>query len=94
VFEAQKVYANQPLTVASAMNRTDWRPLEGFVYAVSPFNFTAIGANLCGGPALMGNVALWKPSQKSAWRTGGSSRRWSRRACRPASSTSSRVTPP
>ena len=71
VFEAQKVYANQPLTVASAMNRTDWRPLEGFVYAVSPFNFTAIGANLCGGPALMGNVALWKPSQKSAlanWR--------------------------
>jgi len=66
VFEAQKIYANQPLTVPSAMNRTDWRPLEGFVYAVSPFNFTAIGANLCCGPALMGNVALWKPSQKSA----------------------------
>ncbi len=66
VYEAQKVYANQPLTVPSAMNRTDWRPLEGFVYAVSPFNFTAIGANLCCGPALMGNVALWKPSQKSA----------------------------
>lgn len=71
VFEAQKVHANQPLTVQGAMNRTDWRPLEGFVYAVSPFNFTAIGANLCGGPALMGNVCLWKPSQKSAlanWR--------------------------
>jgi len=71
VFESQKVYANQPLTVPSAMNRTDWRPLEGFVYAVSPFNFTAIGANLCCGPALMGNVCLWKPSQKSAlanWR--------------------------
>lgn len=71
VFEAQKVYANQPLTVAGAMNRADWRPLEGFVYAVSPFNFTAIGANLCCGPALMGNVCLWKPSQKSAlanWR--------------------------
>lgn len=66
VFEAQKLYANQPLTVPDAMNRTDWRPLEGFVYAVSPFNFTAIGANLCGGPALMGNVVLWKPSQKSA----------------------------
>jgi 1-pyrroline-5-carboxylate dehydrogenase len=66
VFEAQKLYANQPLTVPSAMNRTDWRPLEGFVYAVSPFNFTAIGANLCCGPALMGNAALWKPSQKSA----------------------------
>ena len=71
VFEAQKIHAQQPLTVASAMNRTDWRPLEGFVYAVSPFNFTAIGANLCCGPALMGNVCLWKPSQKSAlanWR--------------------------
>lgn len=66
VFEAQKIYAQQPLTVQSAMNRTDWRPLEGFVYAVSPFNFTAIGANLCAGPALMGNVCLWKPSQKSA----------------------------
>lgn len=66
VYEAQKLYANQPLTVSGAMNRTDWRPLEGFVYAVSPFNFTAIGANLCCGPALMGNVALWKPSQKSA----------------------------
>jgi len=66
VFEAQKVYANQPLTVPGAMNRTDWRPLEGFVYAVSPFNFTAIGANLCCGPALMGNASLWKPSQKSA----------------------------
>jgi 1-pyrroline-5-carboxylate dehydrogenase len=71
VAEAQKLYAQQPLTVPSAMNRTDWRPLEGFVYAVSPFNFTAIGANLCAGPALMGNVCLWKPSQKSAlanWR--------------------------
>ncbi len=66
VFEAQKVYASQPLTVPDAMNRTDWRPLEGFVYAVSPFNFTAIGANLSCAPALMGNACLWKPSQKSA----------------------------
>lgn len=66
VFEAQKVYASQPLTVPGAMNRADWRPLEGFVYAVSPFNFTAIGANLCSSPALMGNVVQWKPSQKSA----------------------------
>jgi 1-pyrroline-5-carboxylate dehydrogenase len=66
VHEAQKVYANQPLSVPGAVNRMDWRPLEGFVYAVSPFNFTAIGANLCCGPALMGNVCLWKPSQKSA----------------------------
>ncbi|MBT2337200.1 L-glutamate gamma-semialdehyde dehydrogenase [Variovorax paradoxus] len=66
VYEAQKVHANQPLTVPGAMNRTDWRPLEGFVYSVSPFNFTAIGANLSCAPALMGNVCLWKPSQKSA----------------------------
>lgn len=66
VHAAQHLYAEQPLSVQSAMNRTDWRPLEGFVYAVSPFNFTAIGANLCCGPALMGNVCLWKPSQKSA----------------------------
>jgi len=43
-------------------SRVEYRPLEGFVYAVSPFNFTAIGANLAGAPALMGNVVLWKPS--------------------------------
>ena len=43
-------------------SRTDWRPLEGFVYAVSPFNFTAIGGNLISAPALMGNVVIWKPS--------------------------------
>lgn len=66
VFEAQKIYPHQPLTVPNAMNRTEWRPLEGLVYAVSPFNFTAIGANLSCGPALMGNVCLWKPSMKSA----------------------------
>jgi 1-pyrroline-5-carboxylate dehydrogenase len=43
-------------------SRTDWRPLEGFVYAISPFNFTAIGGNLISAPALMGNVVIWKPS--------------------------------
>lgn len=43
--------------------RVDYRPLEGFVYAVSPFNFTALGGSLLSGPALMGNVVLWKPSQ-------------------------------
>lgn len=48
-------------------SRTDWRPLEGFVYAVSPFNFTAIGGNLISGPALMGNVVLWKPSPASVY---------------------------
>ncbi|WP_367847227.1 L-glutamate gamma-semialdehyde dehydrogenase [Rhodoferax sp. WC2427] len=64
-FNAQTILADQPLTVRTAQNRTDWRPLEGFVYAVSPFNFTAIGANLSCAPALMGNTVLWKPSNKS-----------------------------
>lgn len=66
-FNAQHILADQPLTPQNAQNRTDWRPLEGFVYAVSPFNFTAIGTNLSCAPALMGNVVLWKPSSKSAW---------------------------
>lgn len=65
-YNAQRIYAEQPLSVPAAVNRTDWRPLEGFVYAVSPFNFTAIGANLTTAPALMGNTVLWKPSEKSA----------------------------
>jgi 1-pyrroline-5-carboxylate dehydrogenase len=64
-FNAQQILADQPLTVETAQNRTDWRPLEGFVYAVSPFNFTAIGTNLTCAPALMGNTVLWKPSNKS-----------------------------
>lgn len=46
---------------------TDWRPLEGFVYAISPFNFTAIGGNLVSGPALLGNVVLWKPSPSNIY---------------------------
>lgn len=64
-FNAQHILADQPLSVGTAQNRTDWRPLEGVVYAVSPFNFTAIGTNLTCAPALMGNVVLWKPSNKS-----------------------------
>lgn len=66
VHNAQRIYDEQPLSVSTAANRADWRPLEGFVYAVSPFNFTAIGANLSTAPALMGNTVLWKPSEKSA----------------------------
>ncbi|MFT4191329.1 MAG: L-glutamate gamma-semialdehyde dehydrogenase [Comamonas sp.] len=66
-YNAQKVHAEQPLSVAGAANRTEWRPLEGLVYAVSPFNFTAIGGNLTTAPAVMGNTVLWKPSEKSAW---------------------------
>ncbi|CAD0099657.1 unnamed protein product, partial [Aureobasidium mustum] len=60
---AEEVYNKQPaLNAPGNFGRTDWRPLEGFVYAVSPFNFTAIGGNLVSGPAIMGNVVLWKPS--------------------------------
>jgi 1-pyrroline-5-carboxylate dehydrogenase len=59
---AEKVYAEQPLSSPGVWNRMDHRPLEGFVYAISPFNFTAIGGNLITSPALMGNVVLWKPA--------------------------------
>ena len=60
---AEELYAQQPVHNAPGMwNRLEYRPLEGFVYAVSPFNFTAIGANLPCAPALLGNVVLWKPS--------------------------------
>ncbi|THW34019.1 delta-1-pyrroline-5-carboxylate dehydrogenase 1 [Aureobasidium pullulans] len=60
---AEEIYTRQPTLHAQGQaGKTDWRPLEGFVYAVSPFNFTAIGGNLISGPALMGNVVLWKPS--------------------------------
>lgn len=60
---AEELYAQQPpFNSPGVWNRVEYRPLEGFVYAVSPFNFTAIGGNLPGAPALMGNVVLWKPS--------------------------------
>jgi 1-pyrroline-5-carboxylate dehydrogenase len=59
---AERIYEDQPLSGAGVWNRSDYRPLEGFVYAVTPFNFTAIGGNLPSAPALMGNVVLWKPS--------------------------------
>lgn len=63
VHYAESLYAQQPVHHAPGVwNRLEYRPLEGFVYAVSPFNFTAIGGNLAGAPALMGNVVVWKPS--------------------------------
>ncbi|KAJ5727385.1 hypothetical protein N7493_005205 [Penicillium malachiteum] len=63
---AEELYYQQPAHHAPGVwNRLEYRPLEGFVYAVSPFNFTAIGGNLAGAPALMGNVVLWKPSASS-----------------------------
>ncbi|KAF8249297.1 delta-1-pyrroline-5-carboxylate dehydrogenase 1 [Wilcoxina mikolae CBS 423.85] len=60
---AEELYAQQPVRNSPGVwNRVEYRPLEGFVYAVSPFNFTAIGGNLPAAPALMGNVVVWKPS--------------------------------
>ncbi|KAE8144836.1 Aldehyde/histidinol dehydrogenase [Aspergillus avenaceus] len=60
---AEDMYAQQPVHNSPGVwNRVEYRPLEGFVYAISPFNFTAIGGNLAGAPALMGNVVVWKPS--------------------------------
>lgn len=59
---AQGVYAEQPESAPGMWNRLDHRPLEGFVYAITPFNFTSIGGNLPTAPALMGNAAIWKPS--------------------------------
>ncbi|MFD7658516.1 L-glutamate gamma-semialdehyde dehydrogenase [Actinosynnema sp. NPDC059797] len=58
----RQLLAEQPQSSPGVWNRTDHRPLEGFVYAITPFNFTAIAANLPTAPALMGNVVLWKPS--------------------------------
>jgi 1-pyrroline-5-carboxylate dehydrogenase len=59
---AEGIYADQPRSAPGMWNRSEYRPLEGFIYAVSPFNFSSIGGNLSGAPALMGNVVLWKPS--------------------------------
>ena len=62
VHYASKIYSMQPKDGAGNINHTEYRPLEGFVLAVTPFNFTSIASNLCMTPVLMGNVAVWKPS--------------------------------
>jgi len=59
---ADQIHAEQLLNDRGVWNRLDYRPLEGFVYAITPFNFTAIGGNLATAPALMGNSVLWKPA--------------------------------
>ncbi|KAF0152246.1 MAG: 1-pyrroline-5-carboxylate dehydrogenase [Ignavibacteria bacterium] len=64
-FFASQIYNQQPKSDSAAMNRLEYRPLEGFVFAISPFNFTAIGTNLCTAPALMGNTVVWKPATTS-----------------------------
>src|SRR5438046_661381 len=59
---AREILAQQPVSSALIWNRLDYRPLEGFVLAITPFNFTAIGGNLPTAPALLGNTVVWKPS--------------------------------
>ncbi len=59
---AEQILSEQPTSPSGAWNRMDYRPLEGFVYAITPFNFTAIGGNLPTAPAIMGNVVIWKPA--------------------------------
>ncbi len=59
---AEEIYQDQPTSSGGVWNHIHYRPLEGFIYAVSPFNFTAIAGNLSAAPALMGNTIVWKPS--------------------------------
>jgi 1-pyrroline-5-carboxylate dehydrogenase len=66
VYYMSQIYSQQPNATSDVWNRMEYRPLEGFVYAVTPFNFTAIAANLPAVAALLGNVVLWKPSDSQA----------------------------
>ena len=63
----QEIYENQPENSSGIWNRVSYRPLEGFVYAISPFNFTAIAGNLPASAAMMGNVVVWKPSDHQVY---------------------------
>ncbi len=63
----QQIYSDQPISSKGVWNRTEYRPLEGFVFAVSPFNFTSIAANLPSAPAMAGNTVLWKPASNSVY---------------------------
>jgi 1-pyrroline-5-carboxylate dehydrogenase len=62
---ANRIYTTQPISTRGVWNRSEYRALEGFIYAISPFNFTAIGANLSGTPAMMGNTVVWKPAHSA-----------------------------
>jgi 1-pyrroline-5-carboxylate dehydrogenase len=62
---AQELYSEQPISTHAASNALEYRPLEGFVYAVTPFNFTSIAGNLPTAPALMGNTVIWKPASSA-----------------------------
>ena len=62
-----EIYSNQPESAPGIWNRMEYRPLEGFVYAITPFNFTSIAGNLPAAPALMGNVVIWKPARSQVY---------------------------
>jgi 1-pyrroline-5-carboxylate dehydrogenase len=62
-----QIYGDQPSSTSDMWNRLEYRPLEGFVYAITPFNFTAIAANLPASAAMMGNVVVWKPSDSQVF---------------------------
>jgi 1-pyrroline-5-carboxylate dehydrogenase len=64
-YYAQELYTEQPISNHSMWNQLEYRPLEGFVYAITPFNFTSIGGNLPTAPALMGNTVIWKPASSA-----------------------------
>ena len=66
VHYAERIISEQPTSPAGTWNRLDHRPLEGFVYAITPFNFTSIGGNLPTSPAIMGNTVVWKPAATAA----------------------------
>ncbi|MFT4602218.1 MAG: 1-pyrroline-5-carboxylate dehydrogenase [Arenicella sp.] len=63
----QQIYTEQPGSNAGLWNRLEYRALEGFVFAITPFNFTSICANLCAAPAMMGNVVVWKPAESQVY---------------------------
>lgn len=63
----QDIYKSQPVSAANTWNRLDWRPLEGFVFALTPFNFTSIAGNLPTAPAMLGNVTVWKPAESQIY---------------------------
>jgi len=67
VYFIQNTYDDQPISINQSWNRIDYRPLEGFVFAVTPFNFTAIGGNLPTAPALLGNTVVWKPASSAVY---------------------------
>jgi 1-pyrroline-5-carboxylate dehydrogenase len=66
-FYATQIYKDQPVSEPGIWNQLEYRPLEGFVFAISPFNFTAIAGNLSSSPAMMGNTVLWKPASTAVY---------------------------